>query len=405
MDMIVKLPLADGFDSILVVVDQFSKMAHFIPCNESMSSDDLAQLYLRDIFRLHGLPLSITSDRGSVFASEFTRRLHVLLGISTRLSTAYHPQTNGQTERTNQTLETYLRAYASFDQSNWVALLPTAEFAYNNACHSSLHVSPFFANYGYDPRFDLSAASSHDPSVVPAAEQFHERMRSMHEELRLELLDAQQNMAKHYNAHRTAPPVFNPGDSVWLLARHLSSPRPSEKLSFRKLGPFRVVSRIGDRDSYRLDLPAEMSRVHPVFNITRLEPAVDPHAIPDRIHMPAPPELPTDVSELDAIENIYDSRRISGRLDYLVGFANRAISDRQWISSSLLPSYAAPLADSFHARFPDRVKRRPRSGLHRPRVLRGKPRPLTDLESSTYSLPPQVTRSGRVARAAERLDP
>ena len=137
MDFIVKLPLSHGCDSIWVVCDRFTRAAHFIPTVETLKAPDLAWLFLDRIFKHHGLPESIVSDRGSLFVSRFWTELCKQLQIRPRPSTAYHPRTNGLTERTNQTLETYLRAYCSYQQDDWVDYLPMAEFAFNNLTNTS----------------------------------------------------------------------------------------------------------------------------------------------------------------------------------------------------------------------------------------------------------------------------
>lgn len=154
MDFIVKLPTSHGSDSIWVVCDRLTHAAYFIPFNESIEAPVLAWLFLDRIFRLQGLPDSIVSDRGSVFVSKFWGELMLLLDIETRTSTAYNPQSDGLTERNNQTLETYPCAYASYHQDDWVDYLPLAEFAFNNLVNSSTPQTPFFANFRFHPSFE-----------------------------------------------------------------------------------------------------------------------------------------------------------------------------------------------------------------------------------------------------------
>ncbi|KAG8935233.1 hypothetical protein FRC01_005489 [Tulasnella sp. 417] len=362
IDMIVKLPISNGFDSILVIVDLYSKMGHFVPCHESMSSEELALLFLQHVFRYHGLPDTVTSDRGSTFVSEFTHRLYGLLGISARHSTSYHPQTNGQTERTNQTLETYLRAYCSYQQDNWADLLPLAEFSFNNTSNSSTKQTPFFANFGYHPRFTLKTSQSES---VPAVEGFVERLRTTREELELELKHAKEDYQRYYNQHATAAPVFAPGDMVWLLRKNIKTRRPSDKLDFKRIGPFRVVERIGERDVYRLDLPSSMGKTHPVFNVVYLEPAIHPSTIPGRAAPPGPP-LSIDDDESTAFEiiGILDSRSIRKRIDYFVAYRDQPISERSWIRYEDIPVSAHSLLRTFHSQYPD--KPRPRKLLDDP---------------------------------------
>ena len=148
MDLIEQLPDSDGYSAILVVVDRLSKMSLFIPTTNSVTAEEIARLFVQHVFSKHGVPSDVISDRGSEFTSHFWKSLGTLLDMKLNFSTAFHPQTDGQTERTNQTLEQYLRLYCNYRQSNWAELLPLAEFSYNNSTHSATQVTPFFANYG-----------------------------------------------------------------------------------------------------------------------------------------------------------------------------------------------------------------------------------------------------------------
>lgn len=154
MDFITDVPESDGCDQLWVIVDRFTKMAHFIPlAKDNKQAEDLAKIFAREIWRYHGIPSDIVSDRDSRFTSNFWRQFLEILSITMkpRMSTAFHPRTDGQTERTNQFIETYLRGFFNNEQDDWVELLPTAEFAYNNAISASTGVSPFFTNYGFNP--------------------------------------------------------------------------------------------------------------------------------------------------------------------------------------------------------------------------------------------------------------
>jgi len=127
-----KLPLVQGYDLVLVVVDRLTKMAHFIPTTEKITAGGLARLFRDNVWKLHSLPESIISDRGPQFAAGVIRELNVMLEINSKLSTAFHPQTDRQTERMNQELEQYLRIFIDYCQEQWSEWLGTAEFAYNN---------------------------------------------------------------------------------------------------------------------------------------------------------------------------------------------------------------------------------------------------------------------------------
>jgi transposase InsO family protein len=148
---IVKLPKSRGYDSIYVVVNRFTKMAHFIPTTEKASEDDLIDLHMRNVWKLHGMPLIHSTDRHGNFTSKYIRKMFKALGIEQRFSTAYHPQTQGQVENLNGWLETYLRMFCDHQKRNWASLLHTAEFAWNNHYHSSLGMMPFYANSGMHP--------------------------------------------------------------------------------------------------------------------------------------------------------------------------------------------------------------------------------------------------------------
>ena len=163
MDFIVELPKSKDMTTIMVVVDRLTKMAHFIPLRCLPTAVIAADSFIVNIFKLHGFPESIISDRGSQFTSEFWNRLCDLLDIKHSFSTANHPQTDGQTERVNSILEQYLRCFINERQNNWVDLLPFAEFAYNNTLQQSINQSPFFANYGFNPKFNLEIPSTDRP--------------------------------------------------------------------------------------------------------------------------------------------------------------------------------------------------------------------------------------------------
>ena len=170
MDHILDLPTCNGFDSILTITDRFSKMTHFLPARSTDTAKDLANIYLHQIFRLHGRPDTIVSDRGPLFVSRFWQELCNLLGINMRHSSGHHPQTAGQSERFNQSIEHLLRCSLLSHPQDWLDLLPLAEFAINSAVSSSTRMSPFMAVYGYNPTFDLPASSDSASPSLPAVE-------------------------------------------------------------------------------------------------------------------------------------------------------------------------------------------------------------------------------------------
>ena len=336
-----------------------TKMSHFIPCLKSTTAPEFAQLFVSHIVRLHGLPDSIVSDRGSIFTSNFWSTLTSILKIDPRKSTAFHPQTDGQTERMNQTLETYLRIFCNYEQNDWFELLSLAEFAYNNAFQESTKMSPFFANYGFHPRF-LAESNSPDPPrsshAAPAAEEFASYLHEVHEHLVQNVKHAQDLQAKYYDA-KHKPVEFKPGDLVWLNSSNISTTRPSKKLDWKRLGPFKVEKRVG-LQAYKLALPASMRHIHDTFHISLLDPAksspIPPHSFPA-----APPAAYIkDNHEYFEVEDIRDSRRVRNRLEYLIKWKGYPESDNSWEPLSHIP--ARGLVKEFHRRHPTKPSSRRR---------------------------------------------
>ena len=198
-DLIVELPRSNEYDAILVIVDRFTKHAYFVPTTGKLSAEGCARLFRDHVWKNHGWPKKIITDRGSQFAAKFTITLNELLGIKSALSTAYHPQTDGQTERTNQELEQYLRLYTNFMQSDWSDWLSTAEFAYNNRQHSSTGHSPFYLEYGRHPRTPLSI----DPpdTNTPAINSFLEQ-QELTRQLAFHSLERTATSMKHFADRR-----------------------------------------------------------------------------------------------------------------------------------------------------------------------------------------------------------
>jgi len=178
MDFITDLPLSDEYDQLWVIIDRFTKIAHFIPLQEKTVAD-LAKTFAREIWKYHRFPADIVSDWDSQFTSETWKGFLGLLRIRPRMSTAFHPQTDRQTERLNQTIEAYLRAFISREQNNWASLLPTAEFSYNNSITMGNGITPFYANYGFHPT--TLDPPNHQEPLNPAST-VHGHWMMVHEE-------------------------------------------------------------------------------------------------------------------------------------------------------------------------------------------------------------------------------
>jgi transposase InsO family protein len=386
LDFIVKLPKSIDFngvvyDSILNIVDLFTKKARFIPVSETITSEMTAKIFTQEIFREHGCPDVIISDRGPQFAAKFWKEYHRLMGSEVRLSTAFHPQTDGQTERVNQVLEQYLRCFIDYQQDDWVALLPFAEFAYNNSYHVSIKQSPFHANYGYHPSFDSTpSGSSSSPGVpsgssthlgiipsstspplanippsglssstlVPAAEKLVVRIHEVQEQLKLDLTKAKETQKRFADDKRTdAGTEFVIGDKVWLSRENLKTQRPSIKLDYRKFGPFEVLEKIGTL-AYRLKLPKEF-KIHDVFHVSLLE-LCKQNNLPDRI-VPPPPAVIIENQREFEIDEILDSKISNRKLCYLVSWVGYNACDNMWLDVSEL-DHAQELVSEFHAKYP-----------------------------------------------------
>jgi len=328
MDSIIKLPLSNGFDSILVIVDRFTKMAHFIPYQElGFDSPNLATLYQQHIFRLHGLPKDIVSDRGPVFNSKFWRAFTSGLGIKCNFSTAFHPQTDGQTERVNQTLEQYLRMFCSYQQNNWADLLSSAEFTYNNTDHSSTKYSPFYANTGYHP-LHPSTIIDLTESQAPSVTERLERIRSLHTALKSNMQESQERYTKYYDMKRQdSSNAFKVGDLVWLNRKNIDTTHPSLKLDHKLLGPFRIRAKVSDL-AFTLDLPATMD-CHPTFGVSLLEKYKPGHR--DQPQDP-PPRIEIDSHGYERFipERILDAKFDNNDYFYLIKWEGYSDEHNTW---------------------------------------------------------------------------
>jgi len=228
VDFIVELPLFSGHDAVMTVVDSVSKRAHFIPTYTMVTVEGAARLFLHQVWKLYGLPKYVVSDCGPQFVARFTKELYRLLGIKLASSTAWHPQTDRQTERVNQELDQYLWLFVNEQQDDWYNLLPMAEFQHNN--HSTTQQPPFLLDTGRVPRMGFEPRQNH--SDLETVNEFTERMRAAIDKAKFAIRKAQDDMKRYYNRQRTPAPVFKPGDKVFLNASDIRTTRPSQKFSY-----------------------------------------------------------------------------------------------------------------------------------------------------------------------------
>jgi len=248
VDLITGLPESHGYDSIWVAVDRVSKRIHVAPTTKEVDAVGNARLFRDHVWRNHGLPDQIISDRGAQFVQSFTQELNHLLGIKTCASTAFHPQTDGQTEWVNMEIEQYLRLFINQWQSDWAEWLPLAEFAYNNRIHSSTQHSPFELDTGRHPRMGVEPQRT---SHIEAVNEFTQRMSKTIEETQSALKLAAEDMARYYDACHGEAEVFKIGEKVWLDGWHIKTKRPTKKLDDCWFGPFRVV-KVVSRNAYKV---------------------------------------------------------------------------------------------------------------------------------------------------------
>jgi hypothetical protein len=322
VDFITKLPVSQGYDSILTDTDHdCSKATIFIPCVEEISGEETAALYAKHMFARYGLPIKIISNCDLRFALKFTRELCKLLGIQQNISTAYHPHTDRQSERSNQWLEQYLRFWANERQDNWAQYLPLAEFAHNIWPNESTCESPFHILMGYHPRADYSGMQSTIPQVMTRLEQYNKARRKAQELMQR----AQQSWVRHRDT-----PKYKVGDQVWLEGRHLRTNQPTAKLAPKCHGLFKVVQ-VMSPVNYRLELPTQWS-IHNVFHTDLLTPYRETPTHCANYQCP-PPDLVDGVEEYE-VERVLDSHRYGhGRkLQYLIAWKGYPDSDNQWVN-------------------------------------------------------------------------
>jgi hypothetical protein len=320
MDLITDLPLADGYDSILVVVDQgLSKGVILVPCNKTLTSEGTARLLLENLYKRFGLPDKIISDRGPQFASKAFIELLKLLGIKSALSTAYHPQTDGTTERVNQEIEAYLSIYCASHPEEWPQALHTLEFTHNNRRHADRLNTPFELMFGESPvAIPLSFENTKYPSIKERMETLfrnREEALAAHELARSRMIDRRKS---------TFVP-FKKGDKVWLDSRNLKTIY-HKKMKPKREGPFSITEVLGPV-TYRLKLPATW-RIHNVFHAALLRPYKENEVYGENFTEP-PPEL-VEGEEVYDVETILNHRKRGRGYQYFIKWRGYPISDASW---------------------------------------------------------------------------
>ena len=326
------------------MVDRFSKMICLIPCKKSLTGEDAARLFFTHVWRHFGLPSSIVSDRDSRFLGKFWRTLWDMMDTKLNRSTAFHPQTDGQTEVVNRTLVHLLRGYNAKHPTTWDENLPYIEFAFNRAMHGSTERTPFEVCLGYVPQgpFDLvfrtvEAGTAREAQDLGRAQRFLEHIKKVHEEVAGRLRRTQEKYKARHDKHRV-PCDFQVGDRVWL---HLGKERfkgEGRKLKARRYGPFTILKKYGD-NAFQLDLPPYMS-IYSVVNADKLklfEPSMldedgdPPLDLPRMEELEMGQEVP--LTEDSIVERKVVETRSGSKHRYRVGLKGTLPSKAKWYTS------------------------------------------------------------------------
>jgi chromodomain-containing protein/integrase-like protein len=306
------------YDELLVVVDTFSKATVLIPTKKTATSEEIFHLLWERIFAVYGIPEEILSDRDRIFKTEKWSRLMIQIGARQQLSTAYHQQTDGQTERKIQELRAYFRHYLDYEQRNWVELTPLAQYALNDATNATTGETPNFIVFGTRRIHNREIRNRETDSP------HQETMKRIHKEVELDLEWNKLMTKKYYDLKRNKTPQFQVGERVYLRRRtsgertyNIKTGRASQKLDSVKLGPYRVQERM-ENDNYKLTLPPRM-RVHPIFHVSLLSLTKNPESF-DEIGA-------TDEYE---VEQILDKRESNGTTEYLVKWKDYAHDENTW---------------------------------------------------------------------------
>ncbi|CAH9148077.1 unnamed protein product [Cuscuta epithymum] len=334
MDFISALPKSDGFGSIMVVIDRFSKYGTFIPCTKDCTAEEAARGFFKNVVKYWGLPRSIVSDRDPRFTGRLWSELFKLLGTQLNFSTSFHPQTDGQTERVNALLECYLRHFVSANQRDWAKLLDIAQFSYNLQRSESTGRSPFELATGQQPLTPHTLATSlHDgqcPGAVKMAKSWEEQA-----DLARSCLEKARKRMKKWADEKRRPREYTVGDLVFvkLLPQQFKALRSLHKGLVRRYeGPFPIIAKVG-KVSYKIDLPSTL-KIHPVFHVSMLKPYHGDEEDPSRgLSSRAPPVVTKsydkEIEEVLATKEVR-KRGVPRQNHYLIKWKGLPESEATW---------------------------------------------------------------------------
>jgi hypothetical protein len=343
VDLIGPLPMSKGKDAILNIVDHYTKQLHLFPVTTQITANGVVSIYFDYVFPLHGIPQRIISDRGPQFAARSMRALLKRLGIDMGLTTAYHPQANGQVEHKNQEVEAYLCLFIDKRQDDWVDLLPTAEFVINSRLNSATGHTPFELLYGYTPDFTIPLGR---PFGIPLVDKHLQHLRLLHIDAEAALHLSKQRMQME-KEQRLTPYKFTVGDKVWLQAKQIKVHQQSAKLGPKQLGPF-TITEVKSDINYRLDLPPVL-KIHDVFHVDCLSPYKGNEV--NGLQPPPPEPVTVDGEEEYKVDHVRDSKVFGRTLKYLIHWKGYGEGEDTWEPAKNLANATAKV-DEFHTRNP-----------------------------------------------------